>query len=295
MRGSRVLVTGATGFLGARQVAALRGWVELHAVSRSAAPEREGVRYWQADLSDRNATRAIFEHARPDYVLHMAGFASGHQGVENLYPSVMDNVAATVNLLEAAVEHGCGRFITVGSLEEAAEDAAGPSPYAVSKAAAHEYAELCRRRYGLPVTRARVFMAYGPGQRATKFLPQLIASLGAGTPFEIRSGDREVDWIYADDVTEAILLTAAAAGVEGSTLDVGSGELVTIRDVARMAARAMDREELLSEGPPDREDERVRAADAAETERAIGWRPKVSLEEGLRRTVAQTTGVEAIA
>ena len=62
-----------------------------------------------------------------------------------------------------------------------------------------------------------------------------------------------------------------------------------------MAARAMDREELLSEGPPDREDERVRAADTAETERAIGWRPKVSLEEGLRRTVAQTTGVEAIA
>ena len=295
MRGKRVLITGATGFLGARQVEALRGSVELHAVSRSAAPPQPGVRAWQADLADRDATLALFEQARPEYVLHLAGFASGHQGVENLHPSVMDNLLATVNVLEAALGTGCRRFVTVGSLEEGVDEMAGPSPYAVSKAAAHEYAELCRRRYGLPVARARVFMAYGPGQRPAKFLPQLISSLAEGRPFEVRSGGREVDWVYVDDVTEALLLTASAPGIEGRTLDVGSGELVTIRDMARLAARLMGREELVREGPADREDERVRAADVAETERAIGWRPTVSLEEGLRRTVARLSGMEALA
>ena len=292
LRGRRVLVTGATGFLGTHQVDALRGIAELHAAARRPLRPLTGVTTHVADLADRNATLSLVRRIRPECVIHLAGFAEGKQAIENLYPSVTGDLLTTVNILEACHAAGCARLVVTGSLEEAAGDAVAASPYAVSKLAGAQYAELCHRLYGLPVVTARLFMTYGPGQAAHKFLPQLIAALSDGTSFEVRSSSREVDWIYVDDATEALLLAAALPGLEGRTLDVGTGALTSVGDLARKVARILGREELLRIAPPDRRDERVRSADVDQTERALAWRPRVALEKGLRRTVEAYIGQE---
>ncbi|MCB1022252.1 MAG: NAD(P)-dependent oxidoreductase [Acidobacteria bacterium] len=285
LRDQRVLITGASGFLGTRQMRALRGHAELFAVSRSRLEPGPGVQTLQADLSQRDLVLELFRQVRPDCVIHLAGYANGQREIENLHPSVMGDLLATVNVLEAAHYVGCARLVTTASLEEPHDDALATSPYGVSKAAAGCYTELCHRLYGLPVVSVRIFMAYGPGQRSTKFVPQLVASLATGQPFEMRSADREVDWIYADDVTEAITRAAALPRLEGLTFDVGSGETVQLGAVARMAARILGREDLLRTVQRGGGKERERAADLDVAVRLLDWRPQVGLDEGLRRTI----------
>ncbi len=283
LRGKRVLVTGAGGFLGAHAAKALAGAAKVHAVTRR-----------DCDLADRDAVFALFEQTRPERVLHLAGYANGRQGVEHVYPSLTGDLLVTVHVLEAALRAGCERTVVTGSLEEPEDGAAAPSPYALAKRAAGDYAALFHRLYSLPVVTARIFMSYGPGQRADKLIPQMIDAFASGQAFELRSAERAVDWIYVDDVVEALLLALAARGLEGKTLEIGSGELVTVGEVARMVARSMDAQHLLGFAVADREDERVRRADAATTERALGWRARVPLAEGLRTTIAALAPEEAV-
>jgi nucleoside-diphosphate-sugar epimerase len=293
LRGQRVLITGATGFLGSHQVAALRDAAEVHAVARGAFFTEPGVTAHVVDLEDRNAVRSLFARVQPHIVLHLAGFANARQEIENLHPSVTGDLLTTVHVLEACHEAGVRRLVVTGSLEESGEDGPASSPYGVSKLAAAHYAELCHRLYGVPVVTVRIFMAYGPGQREHKFLPQLIEALAAGRPFLVRSSERRVDWIYVDDVTKALALAAASPGLEGCTIDAGTGLLTSIADVAGLTAELMGREKLLRIAPPDRRGERVRAADLEQAIQTLSWRPHVSLRDGLRRTVESYACKEA--
>jgi nucleoside-diphosphate-sugar epimerase len=109
--------------------------------------------------------------------------------------------------------------------------------------------------------------------------------LEGGTP-RLSSGAREVDWIFVEDVAEALLRLATADGVAGRVVDVGSGKLVTVADVVRRLYRLAGRDD----DPPfgtsgDRPFEQVRRADAEATAALIGWRARIGLEEGLRRTL----------
>jgi nucleoside-diphosphate-sugar epimerase len=103
----------------------------------------------------------------------------------------------------------------------------------------------------------------------------------------VTSGTREVDWIYVDDVVEALLAAALRPGVEGQTLDVGTGVLASVRAVVERLRDLVDPDiELTFGGLPDRPRERLDVAEVDATACSLQWRPVVSLAEGLARTVA---------
>ena len=139
----------------------------------------------------------------------------------------------------------------------------------------------------LPVVHLRIFMVYGPGQRDLgKLVPYVTTSLLRGETPELSSGDREIDWIYVDDVVDAFLAAAVAPGGEGASLDIGSGELVSVHTLVAHLRRLVGGEVQPRFGAlPDRRLERVRVADPAGAATAIGWRHRTSLQEGLARTV----------
>jgi len=289
LRGRRVLVTGAAGFIGARLVRALheRG-AEVHGVSR--APQTgDHVRWHAADLAEPEVTSRLVQDVRPQLVYHLASHVSGDRAVGAVMPTLHDNLLTTVSLLTAACGAGGPRVVLAGSMEECAgdgDDVPG-SPYAAAKTAAGAYGRMFHALYGLPVVNLRIYMVYGPGQRdGSKLIPYVTDCLLRGEHPRLSSGRREVDWVYVDDVVAALLAAAQTGPADGTAVDIGSGEVTTIRSIVDRLAGLVG-----GEGRPvygaldDRPLERRRAADVRRTRQMLGWEPVTPLDAGLARTV----------
>ncbi len=291
LSGKSVLITGGTGFIGRHLIARLvRAGAVAHATTRRAdtAPLDQRVTWHRVDLADREAVKVLFESARPEVVLHLASHVAGSRDISLVAPTLRDNLCSTVHLMEAAVQHGCPRFVQVGSLEEPeAFDEPPSSPYAAAKFAATTYASLFHHLYGLPVVTARVFMVYGPGpQDEKKLVPYVIRALLNGESPSFSSGTRPVDWIYVGDVAEGLDRLATTPGLEGKRVDLGTGELHTVRQmVERLFYGVGSSESPKFGGRGDRPSEQIRKADVSRTRNLLGWAPSTTLDRGIEQTV----------
>jgi nucleoside-diphosphate-sugar epimerase len=293
LSGKSALVTGATGFIGGALARRLReAGARVHGVTRRAAADLDrDVRWWQADLEDVDDVRRVVDEARPDLVCHFASLVSGDRAIGMVLPALRANLLAAVNLMVASTERGVARLLLAGSMEEPVPSANWPlpsSPYAAAKFAAGAYARMCHALYGTPATWLRIFMVYGPGQRDhRKLIPYVTRSLLRGEAPAVSSGARAVDWVFVDDVVEGVLAAATRGGLEGRTVDIGSGRLVTVRSVVDSLVGIVGAGVSARYGAvADRPMEQVCVADVEATHASLAWRPRVSLEEGLERTVA---------
>lgn len=286
----RILVTGASGFIGPHLCRRLCGdAAEVHAVARRPpTDEKNRLRWWQADLGDIAVVQKLLTNIKPDVIFHLAGHALGGRDLALVLPTFHGNLTTTVNVLTVAAELGCRRFVLASSLEEPdGAEVVPSSPYAASKWASSAYARMFQELYQMPVVLVRIFMTYGPGQDPRKLLPYVIHSLVRGENPKLTSGQRQIDWVYIEDVVEGLLAAAQAPGIEGKTVDVGSGTLVSIRTlVEHLACLINPQIKPLFGALTDRPLEQVRVADTARTSAMIGWKPTTALEEGLMRTVS---------
>jgi|APTNR8051073442_1049403.scaffolds.fasta_scaffold25270_2 nucleoside-diphosphate-sugar epimerase len=288
----RVLISGANGFIGDHLCTRLvNEGVDVHALSRGSQPQdRNGVRWWNVDLADFEAARACVRAIRPDIFFHLAGHVSGSRDLSAVLPTFRDNLSSTVHVLISLAEMGCERCVLAGSLEEPAI-AGGKiitgSPYAASKFSSSVYGRMFFDLFQLPVVTMRLFMVYGPRQRdLTKLVPYTITSMLRNDAPRFTSGVRPIDWIYVDDVIDGMLAAAFDQREAGYMADLGSGELVSVRDVVLEIARQMNVTDAIDFGSiPERPLERVRKADVAHTKARLGWTPRLPLTEGLGRTI----------
>jgi len=299
MTASRALVTGASGFIGRHLCSGLvEKDFEVHAVSRHEQKDKtNGISWRKADISVFSEVEEVVNSVRPDLIFHLAGEVTGTRKLEYIVPTFQANLASTVYLMTKAAGLGCERFILTGSLEE--PDPGAPavpsSPYAAAKWSASGYARMFWELYRLPVSIARLFMVYGPAQRdISKLVPFVILSLLKGEAPKLSSGQRAVDWIYVEDVVDGLVMMADAPGIEGRTVELGSGHLVTIRQVVEEITRLIGSQARPLFGAlPERPMEQVRVADVEDSYRKIAWKPKTSLTSGLRQTIdwysSQTT------
>jgi nucleoside-diphosphate-sugar epimerase len=285
-----VLVTGASGFIGRalvrRLAAAGRPPV---CTSRHEVPGLgEGVRWVTGDLTDAGFVARLLAEARPSVVYHLASAVTGARALDAVGPTRDGILVASVNVLQAVTEAGCDRLVLIGSGDEPEGDDPPCSPYAAAKWAVGGYARMFGSLYGTPVTTARTFMVYGPDQPdRAKVVPYAITSLLGGEAPRLTSGQRSVDWVYVEDVVDALVTLARAPGAAGRALDVGSGLHHTVRQVVEKIAAIVGGDAVPAFGDvPDRPAESERVADIAETERVCGWTPTTGLDEGLERTVA---------
>jgi nucleoside-diphosphate-sugar epimerase len=288
----RILVTGASGFIGPHLCGRLHTLgAEVHGVSRNPLSSLAGTgHWWRADLSEGTAAQELFSTIKPNLVFHLAGLASGSRGLALVLPTFRSNLATTVNVLTSAAETGCARVVLANSMEE--PDSNEPttipsSPYAVSKWASGAYGRMFHALYELPVVLLRVFMTYGPGcQDLRKLIPYVILKLLKGEAPELASGQRRIDWVYIDDVVDAFVAAALVENIEGQTIDIGSGELVTVRQIVEELGRLIEPAILPRFGSlQERPLEQVRAADREKSYAVLGWKSKVSLHDGLAKTI----------
>jgi nucleoside-diphosphate-sugar epimerase len=283
------LVTGASGFIGGRLCQRLlTEEEEVHAISRRPR-EDDSVRWWQGDLGDADDVATTFERVRPDVVYHLAGYVSGSREIDAVLPSLRDNLVSAVNVLVAAARIGCS-VVLAGSQEEpepAAEDPVPASPYAAAKLAVGSFARMLHALHGLQVVNLRIFMVYGPGQHdRTKLVPYVITSLLQAVRPKLSTGTRPVDWVYVDDVVDAFVAASSRDDLAGATLDIGTGEPVTIRAIVERIVETVGTGVEPDFGAlPERPLEIVRVADVERTKDLLGWQPRTTLTDGLRSTV----------
>ena len=176
-----------------------------------------------------------------------------------------------------------------GSMEEPkpGEKATPSSPYAASKWAATTYAQMFHGLWGLPTVVLRIAMVYGPEQLdVRKLVPYVITSLLAGRTPELSSGGREIDWIFIDDVVDALVAAGHMSEAQGAVLDIGSGVPLTIRRTVEMISEIVGSTLSVQFGAvEDRRFDSARIAEERDTAAVLQWTPRVDLREGLTRTV----------
>jgi UDP-glucose 4-epimerase len=283
-----VLITGGGGFLGrhltARVATAARA---VLCIARNYEKSRhDTVKFHLVDLYDARKTCIFFESAKPDIVFHLASASGGSTDVNNVLPHLHDDICTTVNCLIAAQKTGVSRFIVTGSADEPLllAEYVSASPYSIAKMTCVAFGQMFHKLYGTPTVICRIFMAYGPGQKPRKIVPYIIRSVLANESPKLDWGARPVDWIFVDDTIDALMLAGIKPGVEGKTVEIGSGQLVSVDDVSKKV------QNLIRNLPPavaitGKSHDGVRAADLDAACRYLQWAPKVSLDEGLKATV----------
>ncbi len=292
VRGVVTLVTGATGLIGRQLVSALlQGGAVVHAVSRSARPDTvpAKVTWWQCDLTDERAIRAVLERVAPSVVHHLAALVQGARDPALVRPALAANLLATVEVLDALTRIGCDRVVVTGSaLEEAVVGSDGhpvpTSPYGAGKWAACGYARMYHKLFASPVVILRPAMTYGPGQQGN-LVPYVARELLAGRSPALSSGERECDWVYSADVADAYIAAGCAAGIEGSTIDIGTGILTSVRGVVNAIAEHTGGPMPTYGAVAARPMEQTVAVDTEPARALLGWTAKIPLREGLRQTV----------
>ncbi len=228
-----------------------------------------------------------------DTIIHLAA-AGVVEKVDGVSELVSTNVDGTMAVLLAAQRFGarliyCGSCFEYGSGAAWSEDAlpAPTSEYGASKAAGWLIAQAFAHRTGLEVVSLRPFTMYGPMEPPGRLVPSVVRHALAGRPIDLTPGDQVRDFVYVADVADAFIAASTTDAAVGGTFNVCSGSAVTVRDVVQRILRstgstAPARFGALSYRPSER---RVLSGDTSRAERILGWRARVSLDEGLARTI----------
>ena len=319
----KILVTGGAGFIGSAVVrlAVSRGHevVNLDALTYAAnlenvAPVAQSALYAfeQADIRNRAALDRVFAKHQPDAVMHLAAESHVDRSIDGPGAFIETNVTGTYNLLEAARAYwtkqgkpGGFRFHHIstdevfGSLGETGQfTEATPydprSPYSASKAASDHLVRAWHETYGLPVVLTNCSNNYGPFHFPEKLVPVVILNALHGRPIPVYGDGGNVrDWLYVEDHADALLL-CLEKGAVGRSYNIGGENEARNIDLVRTICAHLD--EMRPEGAPhdrlitfvtDRPGhDRRYAIDPTRIRTELGWRPSVTVEEGLRRTVA---------
>lgn len=292
---TRLLITGATGFIGVPAVEAACARFEVHATARANhAPLPAGVRFHRCDLLNATAAARLIADVRPTHLLHLAWIAT--PGVYWTSPENHRWVAASRALLRAFVRHGGQRAVVAGSCAEYDWTGAGVcsefgtptrphTTYGRCKLEFGHWAETFGRARGIGVARARLFFLYGPREYPARLVPSVANALFTGRPAACSAGTQERDFLHVEDVADALVALTASELV--GPVNIGSGEPVAVREVVGRVARECGRPELvrLGERETPANEPPLLVADVTRLRDELGWRPRFDLATGLRETV----------
>lgn len=298
----KVLITGGTGFIGANLARRLAGdGDEVHLLVRSRAQRWRITRaskdfiFHSGDVGHAKSVEAAFKKIKPDWVFHLAAFgAYSHQ--TDVWKMVATNIQGMKNLVALAARYDVSSFVNVGSSSEYGfkdhapvenEPAEPNSYYAYTKWFATMFGQYCSRHQKLNIVTLRPYSVYGPYEEPTRLIPKLLTLGLHGRLPPLVSPNVARDFVYVDDFVEACLLAARKVRGDGKIYNVCSATQYSIRDIVELV-----REELGIQikprwgSMPNRSwDTNVWVGNNRLIKRELGWLPRTSLKEGLRKTV----------
>ena len=307
-QGKKVLVTGADGFIGSHLVerlvaegAEVRAFVYYNSFGRwgwlDGSPAARGLDVVAGDISDADFVREAMRDR--EVVFHLAALIAIPYSYHAPRAYLRTNAEGTLNVLQAARSLGVARVVHTSTSEvygtaqrvPIGEDhpLQGQSPYSASKIAADKLAESFHLSFGLPVVTLRPFNTFGPRQSARAVIPTIISQGLRGSKVGLGNLTPTRDLTYVSDTVEGFLCAGSAEGLEGRTINLGTGREVSIGDLVTMIGDILGRKlecEVQDERvrPKGSEVERL-LSDNTLARKLMGWAPAVTLEDGLARTV----------
>lgn len=302
----RCVVTGGAGFIGSNLVRRLVGCADevvvLDNLSTGRIENLKGlesrVEFVQGDVRDAGLLNRLFKGA--EVVFHQAALPSVPRSIQDPIASNASNVDGTLNVLVAAREAKVRRVILAGSSSVYGNTAALPkvedmptnplSPYAVTKLVGELYGRVFTHVYGLETVTLRYFNVFGPRQdpnsQYAAVIPKFIMKMSRGEQPEIYGdGEQSRDFTYVENVVEANILAATVEGVAGEVFNIGCGERHTLNELVEKLNYLLGTTIEPKYGPPRPGDVRHSMASIEKATTLLGYRPLVSFDEGLRRTV----------
>ncbi|MCJ7717113.1 MAG: NAD-dependent epimerase/dehydratase family protein [Anaerolineales bacterium] len=299
----KTLITGVAGFLGSALAQKLiedghevLGLDDLSTGKEEAIPA--GVQFELGDMLDRHKLWTLLQDV--ECVFHLAAKVAVQESI--LYPREYNstNVGGTVSVMEAMRDVGVKRVVFTSSGAVYGAQKAQPlheemvpspdSPYAVSKLSAEYYVKTIGKLWGIETVTLRIFNAYGPGQHLPPDHPPVIPNflkqaVKGGSLIVHNSGTQTRDFVYLDDVVSALIKASKAAGVDGTTLNIGSGKELSIRDlVEEILALTGVKTEAIYNHKATGGVNRMRA-DISRAVKLLRYQPRFSLAEGLKKTL----------
>ncbi len=312
--GKKVIVTGAGGFIGSHLVEALvRAGASVTAVVRYnsgslignlsfLSPDvRAAVRVASGNVEDSDFMYRFIEGQ--DIVMHLAALIAIPYSYEAPRSYVRTNIEGTLNILEAARRYDIGRVVHTSTSEvygsalrvpiDETHPLQGQSPYSASKIAADKLAESYYRSFGTPVITVRPFNTFGPRQSARAFIPTIISQALSRDEVRLGSLTPERDMTFVSDTVAGFMAAGLTSDIEGMTINLGTGEthsvgwfaerLLTLMGVSKPIVQEKQRMR------PELSEVLKLVSDNSLARDRMGWSPKVSLDDGLRRTIEFVT------
>jgi len=308
LKGKRVLVTGAGGFIGSHLAERL---AELGATTRAGvrysstgsrgwladSPRKNDIEVVTTDITDRDTVRKAAQGI--DIVFHLAALIGIPYSYDAPQSYVRTNVEGSVNVFQAARDAGAERIVHTSTSEvygtaryvpiDEAHPLQGQSPYSASKIGADKQAEAFWSAFQMPVVTIRPFNTYGPRQSARAVIPTIVTQALAGSRIKLGNLRPTRDLNFVLDTVEGFCLAAVSQDCLGQTINLGTGREISIGDLAKKICT------LMGVNPEIENDaERIRpelsevdrlCADASQARKLLGWEPKHDLDEGLRETI----------
>jgi UDP-glucose 4-epimerase len=304
VRGKRVLVTGAGGFIGSHVTRMLlEGGAEVYAMSASVSsllPVRladiaADIRIVEANVADRTAMESMARTVRPELVAHLAAFTHVGKSFQRVDESLVTNIHGTVNLL-LALGGDYERFVYTGT-SEIYGDVPVPfredgqvkpiSPYSVSKYAGERYSLMFHEAYEWPIVCLRPFNAYGPWQTPDRIIPEIILTALRREELLTTEGRQTREFNYVTDLAAGFVAALGARGAEGEVINLGCGEDIAIRDLTVKVLELMGNpiEPKIGALPHRPTEIWAMYCDNTRARELLGWQPTHTLEQGLAETI----------
>ena len=296
----KIFITGGEGFIGSHVVTKLLTRKhKLLLLSRNPSLGRKkkfrGAVFVKGDLKNIKAWAKKLRQFKPDVVMHLAW--EGLESYDFSAKTSSRNLMNSLNLISLAASLGCKKFLSTGSSWEYGRlrgkfresdplEFGGHVPnFIIAKRAIRSFGEQIARESGMQFLWARLFFVYGPGQKSRALIPSLVQSFQNGKTPEVKNKLGANDFVYVEDVAEAIVKILEKSKKSSVVYNIGSGHLTSVARIANLVAKNFGKKPIVKELKKPN----GFWADISKVGRELGWRPKTRIERGVQKTIKALT------
>ena len=292
-----LLIVGGGGFIGSNLAlnADERGY-EVVIISLNVPKVKiKSVTYIQVDITNFTQLKDSLSGYSFDYIVNLSGYIDHSDFFEGGNEMIDVHFDGVRNIIKLINWDRIKRFVQIGSSDEYGNLPAPQneemreepiSSYSLGKLASTQMLQMLHRTEKFPAVILRLFLVFGPGQSDRRFLPQIIKGCLSGDNFPVSSGEQLRDFCYVDDVSNGILSTLTNDNVDGEVINIASGKALAIREVIEIVHKTINfGVPKFGEIPYRKAENMSLYADIKKSQRLLNWIPKVSIEDGISRTI----------